>query len=181
MAVRTLPPVEYLRECFRYNAETGDICHRLDRPLTHFASPLEQQRWVNRRRNRVLATTESRGYLLVSVGALVLRAHRVAWAMHFGTEPPKMLDHINGNGMDNRISNLRAATPAQNQSNRCVRRDSSIGLKGVVLHRSTGKYRARLWIDGKFRSLGLHDTPEAAHAAYLAEAKREHGEYARSG
>lgn len=111
------------------------------------------------------------GYEMVSLDAREYRAHRLAWFYTFGVWPAKHLDHINGVTTDNRIANLREVTDAQNHQNiDGPRRTNKTGFLGVVAHKD--RFRARIQVDGRVRYLGIHDTPEQAHAAYL-EAKRK--------
>lgn len=90
-----------------------------------------------------------------------------------------MGDHIDGDGLNNRRSNLRLATPAQNTRNTCVRRDSKSGLKGTAFDKRRGKWAAYIKECKRQKHLGYFGSPEAAHAAYVAAAKRIFGEYAR--
>jgi hypothetical protein len=83
-------------------------------------------------------------------------------------------DHINLNGLDNRRSNLRAATRFQNLGNRPVRSDSRSGLKGVRRHTS-GRWIARCCRD----YLGIYDSAAEAAMAYDAAALAQFGEFAR--
>lgn len=88
------------------------------------------------------------------------------------------VDHINGDTLDNRRSNLRLATNAQNVMNSGVRADNHSGFKGVS--RSRSGWVARVTLSGKTTYLGWFKTPEEAHAAYSASAKVMHGEFART-
>lgn len=91
----------------------------------------------------------------------------------------KVVDHINGDKLDNRRSNLRLITRQQNNMNRGankVRKDTH--YKGVILHES-GKWQARIGIDGKKVYLGYFKTPEDAARAYNDAALKHHGEYAK--
>ena len=98
--------------------------------------------------------------------------HRLAFLYQTGQWPARQVDHINGVRDDNRWSNLRESTNAQNSQNeRRARSSNTVGFLGVSRHRS-GRFRARIVVDGKERSLGLHDTPQIAHSAYLS-AKRD--------
>lgn len=99
-----------------------------------------------------------------------LRLHRVL----LSAPAELMVDHVNGNGLDNRRANIRLATNQQNQGNRHVREGPC--YKGVTLHRQTGKWQAAL---GRERGyLGLFDTPEAAAIAYADAAEARFGEFA---
>jgi hypothetical protein len=89
------------------------------------------------------------------------------------------VDHISGDGLDNRRSNLRLASRAENQRNRGAQRNNTSGYKGVHFHRQRQKWQAEIGIDGQDIYLGLFLTPEEAHAAYCEAAKRYYGKFAR--
>jgi hypothetical protein len=89
------------------------------------------------------------------------------------------VDHINGDGLDNRRCNLRIATRAQNLQNRGAPKDNKSGYKGVCWHRKTRRWMAQITTAGKHRYLGVFCSPDEAHAVYCAAAKEQHGEFAR--
>ena len=82
---------------------------------------------------------------------------------------------------DNRLENLREATPTQNNYNRAIQRNSRSGFKGVYRRKDTGKYQACIRVDKTPLILGYFDTPEEASRAYEAAAVKYHGEFARLG
>jgi hypothetical protein len=88
------------------------------------------------------------------------------------------VDHIDGNGLNNTRLNLRLADHSRNQMNRPAGKNNSAGYKGVSYHKAAGKFLSQIGHNGKNIYLGLHDTPEAAHAAYVAAALELHGEFA---
>lgn len=104
--------------------------------------------------------------------------HRLAFLYMTG-EWPTLVDHIDGNGMNNRWANLRLATRAQNAANSGLSVANKTGFKGVCAGKAPGRYRATIRIGGKQVSLGTFDNPEAAARAYRKAATEHHGEYAR--
>ncbi len=92
-----------------------------------------------------------------------IRMHRVIM------NPPDnmVIDHINGNPLDNRRCNLRIVTCQQNQWNQ-------IKAKGYTWHKKTNKWQVRIAINQKNISLGLFDTEQEAHNAYLSAKEKYH-------
>jgi hypothetical protein len=125
---------------------------------------------------RVAGTMDSQGYTRIGIDGHVYRAHRLAWLFVTGDWPANEIDHIDGNKSNNQLSNLRDVSRQMNQQNqRRPHKRGGSGSLGVSMHQSTGKWRARIWTNGKNKSLGLFDTKDMASAAY-AGAKREHHE-----
>lgn len=117
-------------------------------------------------------------YWRIKVDGKSYRAHRIIFLMHRGYLPDQ-IDHIDGNGLNNDIENLRAATSSQNNQNKGAPKNNTSGFKGVSLHKQTKKWVATISHGGKLHYLGLFDTPEAAHQAYTAAATKLHKEFAR--
>lgn len=87
------------------------------------------------------------------------------------------VDHIDGDGLNNRRNNLRIATHAQNIANQKVSKNNSTGYKGVV--KDGNKYRARIGHKGQDIHIGVYPTAELAARAYDEQALRLFGEFAR--
>lgn len=90
----------------------------------------------------------------------------------------KMIDHISGNGLDNRRSNLRQCTYAQNNMNAKVRSHNKLGVKGVSIDNRTGRFYANIRANGKCVFLGAFDTTSEAKQAYDEASRNLHGEFA---
>jgi hypothetical protein len=103
--------------------------------------------------------------------------------MHRLILPPParfIIDHINGNGLDNRRANLRLATAAQNRWNaRASRRGGWGGLYRGVTRLGATRWKASIAANGQREDLGCFATAELAARAYDAGARRLHGEFAR--
>jgi hypothetical protein len=156
--------VDRLRQLVAYEPDTGRL----------FWRPRSNHRWNMRYAGTVaLHCTNSGGYRSGSVDQKSVKAHRAAWALYYGRWPHEV-DHINGCRSDNRIENLREVDRATNCRNRGLRSDNVSGRVGVGFHKRTGKWRARIQINGRSVSLGsfwrMHD---AVYARLNAE--REHG------
>jgi hypothetical protein len=88
------------------------------------------------------------------------------------------IDHINGNGLDNRRENIRVCTLAENNRNRRSYKNNRIGFKGVSETVQGKRWNARITNNGNVLSLGSHSSPEEAARAYDTAAKKLHGEFA---
>lgn len=92
--------------------------------------------------------------------------------------PGVLVDHINGDTLDCRESNLRKATAFENQCNRGAQRQNRSGYKGVIFHPTTGKFQARIQAHGKKTHIGYFASAEEAARAYDKFARVIHGEFA---
>lgn len=181
MAARivNLPTPEQLRELLRYEPNTGKLFWK-ERPLSMFSTGRHCNVWNARYRDKEAFTATDEGYKQGTIFYKRYKAHRVAWAIHYGEWPNGQIDHVNRNRSDNRIVNMRIATNAQNQWNVAVRKESAIGFKGVVKSRGGNGWYARISVNGVRKNLGYFFDPEDAHAAYCKAAKKYHGEFSRT-
>ena len=98
--------------------------------------------------------------------------------MFHGYEP-YIVDHIDGNPLNNKIENLRAATNSQNQANTRLSKANTSGYKGVYFHKSTGLWQASVRKDKKLIHLGLFQNIEDAVKARRTHFEVLHGEFTR--
>lgn len=131
------------------------------------------------RRSGLQAGTIVNGYLQISIDDIKYKAHRLVWLFVHGEWPTGDIDHINGDRLDNSISNLRVATLSQNGKNKSFFKNNTSGYKGVSFCKSRNSFEAKIKSDGKSIFLGRYISAEKAHEAYQKASNRLHGEYAR--
>ena len=111
------------------------------------------------------------------------RANRVVWLHHLvlDTSDGMLVDHVNGDRLDNRRQNLRLGSRAQNARNKAKPSNNTTGFKGVHLdkRRKRNRWHAQINCDGKAYHLGNYPTAEEAARAYDGAALALHGEFAR--
>ncbi len=133
---------------------------------------------INRYRVRVGAgagTLRKDGYIRIQIDCELHLAHRLAWFFVHGVWPVNQIDHINGVRTDNRIANLRIATPAENSQNQGKNRNNTSGYTGVSWNKRAGKYQSQIQVNGKLIYLGLFDDKEEAKQAREDAKKKYHG------
>lgn len=106
-------------------------------------------------------------------GAKLIRMHREIMELKNG----EYADHINGDGLDNRKSNLRLATASQNGANRRLGINNCSGIKGVI--RLGNGWNAQITFHGKTKNLGHFADIESAKRQYQQAAIQLFGEFAR--
>ena len=115
------------------------------------------------------------GYILICADYRLYRAHRLVWLWFHGVMPSSQIDHIDLDPSNNRIDNLRQASPGQNNQNRAsARKESLSGAMGVKFDRRRGTWGSRITADYKCTWLGSFKTKEEAEAAYVAAKRRVH-------
>jgi hypothetical protein len=148
--------IERLRQLFSYDPETGVITRLIGKTL----GPISNKKGM------------------ISVDGWRATKSRVAFALHAGYWPMKLVDHKDRDQTNNRWVNLRLATPQQNQFNK-------VGFgkypKGVVFKADAKRskpWAARIRINGKKVPIGSYATMEEAEAAYNKAASAYQGEFA---
>ena len=114
-----------------------------------------------------------RGYCRIGVMGRKYFAHRLAWLHFYGAWPKNQIDHIDGCRNNNRIDNLRDVTREMNcQNQRKPQRSNTHGYLGVT--RIGNKWASFLWLNGKPFRVGVFDSPDIAHQAYVVAKRQLH-------
>lgn len=118
-------------------------------------------------------TKDPGGYVRIGIDKKIFKAHRLIWLYVHGALPLAQVDHINGDGYDNRLSNLRLVNNSENQQNlRKARINNRCGFLGVSVR--SGKYEASIMVNGKKMRIGVFENAEKAHQAYLNKKREVH-------
>jgi len=167
---RTSPDFAKFDAALSYDPDTGEI---------------RWKRTVGRAQQGAIAGSITRigrfSYRTIQVAGKRTYAHRIAWLLAHGFWPAALIDHKNRNTLDNRLTNLREATPSQNSAN-CKRHSrKSRGVKGVYWNSANRKWVSYIRRDGKSRYIGSFSNIDDAARAYEQAAKALFGEFARTG
>lgn len=121
----------------------------------------------------IAGSIDTHGYRQIRYRRKMYLAHRLAWLFMTGDWPTMQIDHINGDRLDNRWTNLRQASHSVNSQNRRwpTKRNKS-GVLGVF--RDGAKWRACIRVKGKTIGLGTFDSLDAAGNAYICAKRRLH-------
>jgi hypothetical protein len=161
-----LVPLVYLQECFE--SREGILHWRQDRPAHHFSKRADYLTFQGKSAGKPAGRIDARGYRTIQIRykgeRMQFSAHRVTWALHYGTWPEQYIDHIDRNPKNNRIENLRDVSMAENNRNQA--RVNQWGKTGTTPAYG-GRFMANIRLGGEQVYLGTFPTEDAAHAAYL--------------
>ena len=156
-----------LKKCaekLKYDPDTGEFTWLVGRRGTAKAGTIAGG----------ISTARGKKYRLIMVDGTRYRAHHLAWLFAHGVMPTNELDHINGDGLDNRISNLRLVSHKENAKNQKKPSNNTSGVVGVYFSKAENKWKAMICVDYKPIWLGTFvEKSEAIKAR--KEAELEHG------
>ena len=163
MKVRGEPlTAEFARQLFSYDPDTGVVTRKTSLPRHYKAGEVVNSLTGRAGLPRYKVTVNNIHYLL----------HRVIWLMETGEWPKHVIDHIDGDGTNNKWCNLRDVPPRINAQNVRTSKANALGLSGVKQYGS--RFRAKIVDKGVDHYLGMFDTSEEAYAAYIAAKKSMH-------
>ncbi len=184
MAKRLLPTPDQLRQLLRYDADSGNLYWR-ERGAQWFSDRHRDatgnaNNWNARYAGKQAGYLAPVGYRYVALpnGSRVSE-HRVIWAMTHDAWP-KVIDHMDGDKTNNRLSNLRSVSQTENLRNAKRWSHNTSGVTGVCLEGRSGKWLATIKVNQRAIHLGLRETFDEA-VELRREAERRFGFTARHG
>lgn len=173
MKILNLPEKEFLHECFFI--VDGALIWKT-RQKTHFNSQRSWAMWNAKFAGKIAGRKmHLSNYRQVGVSGVRYLEHRIIAKM-LGIDSEQRIDHIDGNGLNNKIENLRPVTQSQNGMNTLGWSRKSLRV-GVYI-RSNGKFTASCRVDGKQKNLGTFETYKDAVCARVEAENKYYGQFA---
>ncbi|HDG0630455.1 TPA: HNH endonuclease [Serratia marcescens] len=162
-----LPPVEFLNECFSLEEPEGNLKWKV-RPRSHFKNDHVWKIWNSKfslSDAGVTCVDHRNKYRRVKVNRTKFQAHRIIYALRNGSDIPagKCIDHIDGNGLNNRADNHRLVTVGENRRNCRLALNNRSGITGVSRVKRSKKWVVRMQVSN-VRHYEYFDTKEEAIA-----------------
>lgn len=120
------------------------------------------------------------GYKETKIDGYCAKVHRLIFLYHHGYTPPEV-DHIDGDKLNNKVENLRAATKSQNQRNRKINTNNKSGVKGVSWSTSSKKWIVQLSDGNSQKVYGRFKDLSEAKACADKVREQLHGEFCNHG
>lgn len=158
---------ERLRELFEYK-ENGTFVRKISTSNRVKSGDLVGWKTVNGR------------YLGLSINGKKEFMHRMVFLYHYGYIP-ECIDHIDGDGTNNRIENLRAASRQQNMLNVKGFANTKSGIKNVHWSHSSQKWEVRCRVNKKIKHIGVFEDLELAELVAIEARNKYHGNFANHG
>lgn len=151
-----------LKQVFHYDPDTGKF--------TYISRTSNRVKVGNTAGSKV--KPKKKTYLAVNIKCKFYYLHRLAWLYIYGSFPINEIDHVNGNGSDNRIVNLREVDSTNNNRNMKLFCTNKSGIVGVSWHKALNKWSSQIHINYEKIHLGYFDNIlDAAMARNKAEIK----------
>ena len=154
---------EYLLSGLNYNLEENRFYYK-----PKIVKNKYDERWNNRFEGKLAGTLSAAGYRVITVHNIQIYEHVLIWLYYNGSKSSDcVIDHLDRDPLNNDIENLREVPLEINNLNIKPRDDNQLGVRGVHLHKSSGKYRVILYYKSKRYNGGYYDNLQEAKEAYL--------------
>lgn len=154
------------KKMFAYDKESGDLYYSAWRNGCKLDIVGKNAGFLHKGNN-------GKPYKRVRFNGHNIYVHRIIWAIVTG-EQPKEIDHIDGDSLNNKWANLREVSHTENARNQKMHSTNTSGIMGVTYRKDSGRWRARIKVDGKMISLGTYASKSDAAKARL-KAEEEYG------
>lgn len=178
MRIKTPITQSLLHQLIYYSPETGVFTWK-SRERIFFQNDRSFNAWNGVYPGTVAGKHVDGEYEKIMVLGIRYRSHRLAF-LYVHEYMPRIVDHINGNIKDNRIANLREATPSQNGHNKSLASNNTSGIKGVSWSDRHKRWEAYITINYKRTRLGFFKEKEEAFAAVVSARERMVGAFANN-
>ena len=188
MKINKLPSLEYLKECFEIDAASPSYLKwKKDRPLHHFNSIKSYKAWKSKISDSQINLLDKDNYYIVFSHTFLnkttrYKVHRIIYVISNGEDSLNdfLVDHIDGDKLNNNPKNLRTATVSQNLLNRSKQKNNSTGHKNITFSKKRKKYVCKIQVRRKEIHIGEFDTIQEAIEKRDIEAKKIIGEFYKS-
>ena len=155
---------EYLKSILNYDAETGIFTWKVNKS--------------NRSKVGNIAGSKFNGYVNIEINNKSYKSHRLAWLYVYGKFPENLIDHINANRSDNKISNLRKATYQKNSENYKTPKTNTSGVKNVSWYKNLNKWVVSISVKSKKKTIGYFEDLELAELVAIEARNKYRMEFA---
>jgi hypothetical protein len=158
---------EYLKSILHYDLDTGIFSWKVNKS----------------KRSKIgnVAGYLDNGYIRIEIDGIQYRAHRLAWLYVYGEMPKNLIDHIDCNRSNNKISNLREATYQTNNENYKIPKTNKSGVKNVSWYKSLDKWVVTINIRKTKKTIGYFEDLELAELVAVEARNKYRGEFANHG
>lgn len=158
---------EYLKSILDYDFDTGVFTWKVNK--------------AQRTKIGDVAGWSYNGYREIEINNKKYKAHRLAWLYVHGEMPKNLIDHIDGDRSNNKISNLREATYQENSENYKTPKTNKSGVKNVSWYKNLNKWVVSISVKKTAKTIGYYDDLELAELVAVEARNKYRGEFANHG
>lgn len=162
---------DYFLQAFDYCKEEGALYWAPSRPMTHFSSEAAYKTYLGRfagKRAGCAVRVGNTYYRQVRLNGTLYTEHQIVWCIEYG-QIPDLIDHKDGDGLNNSITNLKSSDKVGNGKNCKIKSNNTSGVTGVYWHKVNSNWVAEgHYTDGgkkRKKSLGSYTNIEDAAKA----------------